>query len=172
MPDRKHLWRGIHDPETLRAATETTLTLIPSSPATVEAELVLASKGVGHMLPTYTTPRLFMRIVQVDRDGEELAGTEETFTVGRKVDYRKNEDVFDTRIPPGESATLRYSRARAGGAEAVVGRVSVDPDFHYRGVFESYLPTLEDPTAKRLIAEALSRASKSSYVVEEVRLGL
>ncbi len=172
MPDRAHLWRGIHDAETVRAATETTLTVIAANDEAVEAELVFTSKGIGHMLPTYTTPRIFMRIAQVDRDGEELPGTEETFTVGREVDFEKMEDVLDTRIPPGESATLRYSKARAEGATALVGRVTADPDFHYRGVFASYLPTLEDPTAKRLIAEALRRASESVYVVEEVRLRL
>jgi len=47
--------------------------------------------------------------------------------------------------------------------------VNVDPDFHYRSVFEGYLPSLSDPKARALIAEALERSRASSFILSEVR---
>ncbi len=169
MPDRAHLWKGIHDPETVRGATRVSLELTSTEGAEISALLSLASTGVGHMLPSYVTPRIFLQIVQLDAAGEELPETEETFVVGRQVDFSRNVDIFDTRIPPGERATLSYRRARAQGATELLGRVSVHPDYHYRGVFASLLPGLRDPEARRLIGEALRRASDSVYVLDEVR---
>jgi len=172
MPDRAHLWRGIHDPDTVRDATRVTLVLDPSPEGRVSARLALRSVRVGHMLPTYVTPRIFLEVFQVDASGAAIPSTTETSVIGRQVDFATNVDVFDTRVAPGGTATLAYRHARAAGAAALLGRVTVDPDFHYRGVFASYLPGLTDPEARRLIAAALERASDSVYVLAESRVAL
>ncbi len=122
------------------------------------------------------TGELFLQDVRVDADrllGESedaygRSGAKETFGSERSGVASMALGIVDRCL----ELSVRYSKERAEGATALVGRVTADPDFHYRGVFASYLPTLEDPTAKRLIAEALRRASESVYVVEEVRLRL
>ncbi len=78
-------------------------------------------------------------------------------------------EIFDTRVLPGESVKLDYALARAPGATALLGRVSIDPDFHYRGVFDLLMESLEDASARAQIEEARRRISDSTYVLTEIR---
>ena len=48
-------------------------------------------------------------------------------------------------------------------------RVSIDPDFHYRGVFDLLLESLEDASARAQIEEARRRILDSTYVLAEIR---
>ena len=48
----------------------------------------------------------------------------------------------------------------------------VDPAYHYRGVFESLLESLESPVARERIGEALERANAVPYVLMETRRAL
>ncbi len=171
MPDRAHLWRGIHDPEMVRSAVEVDLVAIDLDGDGVTAALVLANRDVGHAFPTYVTPRVFLAVWQVDRDGHELAGTRVEAAIGREIDFGASpwREVFDTRVAPGGSVKLDYTAERTPGAVAIVGRVTVDPDYHYRGVFESLLTTLEDPTARAQIADAHRRTTESTYTLTELR---
>ncbi len=163
MPDRRHLWRGIHDREMVAAGVDVAWA---EGDATA---LVLTAHGVGHAFPTYVTPRVVMAIWQEDAAGQAIEGTRGEHTIGRKVNFRKGEDVFDTRVPAGGTARLEYPRPPEPGAVALIGKVTVDPDYHYRGVFEHYLPTLGDTKARALIAEALERSQRSSYTLTELR---
>ena len=171
MPDRAHLWRGIHDPETVRAAVEVELADLAAAGAELRATLLLTSRDVGHAFPSYVTPRVFLAFWQQDAAGAEIEGTREEATIGREIDFSTDpwSEVFDTRIAPGESARLEYARPRAPGAVALLARVTVDPDHHYRGVFASLAESLEDPDARARIQEAHRRATESVYVLEEIR---
>ena len=169
MPDRAHLWRGIHDPDMVRSGVDVDLRDVVDENGTVRGSLAVTNRDVGHAFPTYVTPRVFVAAWQVDATGEAVEGTRAQATIGRQIDFRKWEEVFDTRVPPGETFRLDYEQPRAAGAVALVGRVTVDPDFHYRGVFEGYLPSLKDPKARALIAEALQRSRTSSFILAEVR---
>ncbi len=169
MPDRAHLWRGIHDPDMVRGALDVELVASDLDGVTLRASLVLRNRDVGHAFPTYVTPRVTLSVSQVDAAGDEIADTRAEVIVGREVDFSSNTEVFDTRLLPGESARVDYARARAPAAEALVGRVVVDPDFHYRGVFDYLLGTLADSQARAHIALAAKRASESSYVLTEIR---
>ncbi len=172
MPDRAHRWRGIHDIDTVKAATDVTLTGVMAVADRIEARLALRSEGVGHMLPTYTTPRLFLEVVQVGPEGEEISETLESFEIGRRVNFRQGRDIFDTRIAPGRSATLYYNQTRSADAVAIVGRVRVDPAYHYRGVFSRLRSRYKNEKAKALIAEAHRLSSETPYVLEELRAEL
>ena len=174
MPDRAHLWRGIHDAETVRRAVPADLVLLEAPPDRVQAALVLAAQGVGHAFPTYVTPRVFLAIWQEDAAGGELPETRREFTLGRELDFDSQPwgEVFDTRVAAGESVKLDYREPRAVGATALVGRVTVDPDFHYRGVFAALEGELSDPEARRRIAEAHRRSLASAYVLHERRVAL
>ncbi len=169
MPDRKHLWRGIHDPEWVRSAVDVELFPIDLGAPMLQAALVLGNRDVGHAFPTYVTPRVYLEIVQVDAAGGDVVGTRLGATIGREVDLSSMTEIFDTRVLPGESVKLDYAMPRDSGASALVGRVRVDPDYHYRDVFDALLGSLRDPEALRRIAEAKRRISASSYTLAEIR---
>jgi hypothetical protein len=183
MPDRAHRWRGIHDPEMVRGAVAVELTDFAAGDsgrpgnadgAELRAALVVTSRDVGHAFPSYVTPRVFLALWQIDAAGREIEGTREETTIGRELDFATDpwSEVFDTRIEPGDSARLEYARPREPAAVALLARVTVDPDYHYRGVFESLGESLEDPDARARIREAHRRASQSLYILDEIRRGL
>ncbi len=173
MPDRAHLWRGIHDPEMVRGGVEVYLEIEEAEGGRLRGALRLVNTGVGHAFPTYVTPRVFLHLFQLDAVGVEVEGTRVEGTIGRELDYTTDPfgEIFDTRVLPGEAARIVYDLPRAPQADAIVGRVVVDPDYHYRGVFASLLETLHHPEARRLILEASRRVS-DSYVLSETRLDL
>ena len=169
MPARAHLWKGIHDPEMVRQAVEIELHTTALDGSVLRATLVLANRDVGHAFPTYVTPRVFLEMVQVGADGQELEDTRVVGTIGREVDLVRSVEIFDTRVLPGESVRLDYEVARADTARELVARVRVDPDYHYRGVFQSLAASLSRPDALAMIREAGQRTGVSGYVLEEIR---
>ena len=169
MPDRQHLWRGIHEPEMVRAAIDVELSPLTLSGSRLEAVLVLRNRDVGHAFPTYVTPRVELVLVQRDAAGEELDATRLSAVIGRQVDLGSMREIFDTRVRPGESVKLEYAVERAEGAAELLGRVRVDPDFHYRAVFDSLLDTLRDAAARAQIEEARRRISTTPYTLVEIR---
>ncbi|MEN8160981.1 MAG: hypothetical protein ABFS41_12985, partial [Myxococcota bacterium] len=131
----------------------------------------LASHGVGHALPTYVTPRVFLELWQEDAAGAPLDGTKRDAVVGREIDFASSpwREVFDTRIPPGGEHVLQYDADRHPDAVAIGAEVRVDPDYHYRGVFASLEGAYRDADANARIAAAHRLTQASSYVLEELR---
>ena len=169
MPDRAHLWRGIHDPEMVRQAVDVELFEYDLSGPDLRAALVLRNRDVGHAFPTYVTPRVHLALWQVDAQGMELPGTRVESTIGREVDFDAGVELMDTRVLPGESVVLDYALPRAPRASVLVARVAVDPDFHYRRVFAALRESLRDPAARALIEEAGRQVAASDYVLTETR---
>ncbi len=167
MPDRRHLWRGIHDPEMVRGGVETALHRLDAEPGHVRAALVLASVGVGHRFPTYVTPQVVLEIWLEDASERRMPGTRRRAVIAREIDFGSFTEISDTRVAPGESVKLELDRPIPPGAARVVARVTVDPDHFYRNMFEGLLPTLDDPEARARISEAHRRASTSTYVLAE-----
>ncbi len=174
MPERAHLWRGIHDPETVRAAVDVELVPATAGEGAVRAWLLLRNRDVGHRFPTYVTPRVFLTVWQEDASGRELDGSRLEATVGREIDFESTpwRERFDSRVAPGESVKLDYALPRAPGAHSLVGRVTVDPDHHYRAVFEKLAATYTDPEARQLMQQAWQRTRHSPYTLAERRLAL
>lgn len=172
MPDRAHTWRGIHDPEMVRAGVDVEWVSIDLAADPLRAALVLSNRDVGHAFPTYVTPRVFLEIWQVGAAGRELDGTHSRVTIGREIDFGAWQERFDTRVLPGESMRLDYEQARHPLARGIVGRVRIDPAYHYRSVFASLLESLESKEALDLMAEALERADAAPYVLTEIRRDL
>lgn len=171
MPERAHTWRGIHDAEMVRSGVDVAWDVEPSADP-LRATLVLENRDVGHAFPTYVTPRVFLAIWQLDELGQELEGTRASATLGREIDFADWSERFDTRVLPGEQASLAYAKARHPGARELVGRVTVDPAYHYRGVFESLLESLGSEEARGQIARALEGANAAPYVLFESRRSL
>lgn len=166
MPDRRHLWRGIHDPEMVRSGLKADFTA-----EVAQARFRLTSAGVGHAFPTYVTPKVIMKGVGLDTSGRPVAGTMREHVIQRRVEFVNGEWVerFDTRLSPGESAVLDLPWP-AGGQVRFWLEVHPD-DFYDHGVYDALLRDLpKDSPAARLIAEADAQAGRTRFRLFETEI--
>lgn len=159
MPDRRHLWRGIHDPDMVAAGLTAAITASSEG-----ARLLLTNSGVDHAFPTYVTPRIEMHAVALDENGREVPDTAVLHVVQRVVAWTDNGwvELSDTRLLPGEKALLtlpwqRFAKARVW--------LEVKPDDYYDNqVYDALLDNLPAGShAANLIARADNAARTSSY---------
>lgn len=166
MPDRRHLWRGIHDP----AMVESGLTADFIADRD-KARFRLTSTGVGHAFPTYVTPKVLMKGVALDKGGRTIAGTEVSLVIQRRVEFAGGGWVerSDTRLLPGQSATLEISWPPSGRVRLWL---EVHPDdFYDHDVYDALLRELPSGSpAAMLIAEADRRAQASRFRLFETVL--
>jgi hypothetical protein len=174
MPDRRHLWRGIHDPEMVRSGLTITVATDRSAYRigdTVLATLTLASTRVGHRFPTYVTPRVVVSGELVDGAGAVLAGSRRETLIAREVTLDLSREVFDTRLAPGERLVFEYRHALPAAGLTLRLEVTVHPDHFYVGFFEAILAQGAGK-GTAAIREALGAARGSSFkaFVREVPL--
>src|SRR3989442_365384 len=170
MPDRRHLWRGIHDPDMVRGGL--TITLDDAPPRVqggVAARLVVENSAVGHRVPTYVTPLVLLRAELVDAAGLALAGTRVERRIGREVTLDLEREVSDTRLAPGERAELAYARRLQAGAVAARFSVGVYPDAFYTAFFEALLRQGAG-RGEDDIRRALGETRRSAFTVFEARV--
>lgn len=167
MPDRRHLWRGIHDPETVKSGVEISLKtdrLRYRLGDEVQATLTIASTRVGHYFPTYVTPRVVVRADLLDAKGQLVPGSREERAIGREVSLDLSREIADTRIPPEARFTLPYRRRLDRAGLTLHVSVTVYPDYFYTGFFESLLASGAGAgTAK--VREALKSTRRSPFVI-------
>ena len=170
MPDRRHLWRGIHDADMVRGGLTITLDDAPPRvPGGVAAKLVVENSGVGHRFPTYVTPLVLLRAELVDAAGHALAGTRVERRIGREVTLDLEREVSDTRLAPGERAELVYARALENGAVAARFSVVVYPDAFYTAFFEALLRQGAG-RGEDDVRRALGETRRSAFTVFEARV--
>ena len=166
MPDRKHLWRGIHDPAMVQSGL--TAELAADSDA---ARFRLTSTGVGHAFPTYVTPKVIMMGVALDAAGAPVPGTEASHVIQRRVEFAGGDWVerFDTRLMPEQSATLKMPWPPSGRVRVWL---EVHPDdFYDHDVYDSLLSDLpKGSPAAALITEADRRAQAARFRLFETEL--
>lgn len=159
MPRRKHLWRGIHDPDMVRSG------LTPEFVAEAEvARFRLTSTGIGHAFPTYVTPKVIMKAVALDQAGEPTPGSEVYRVIQRQVEMVGGDWVerSDTRLLPGQFATLEMTWPKSGRVKFWL-EVSPD-DFYHQHVYGNLLRELAgDSVSAKLIAEADRIAQASQF---------
>lgn len=168
MPDRRHLWRGVHDPEMVRGGVTVEWTEPPLSARAGESiALRITNSGTGHRFPTYVTPEVSVRIELLDADAEAIKGAVAETFIRRRVEYRGGEgwvELTDSRLAPDSSLTLLV-QVVGSGARYARGTVRVYPDAFYQGQFASMLTSALSDTSRRLIGEAHRRASESSFTI-------
>lgn len=165
MPDRRHRWRGIHDPEMVKSGVRVSLALERPRYRVGErlrATVTVASVKVGHYFPTYVTPRVVVRALLVGPGGEAVADSVEEAIIGRQVPLDLSKEIADTRIPPGGRAVLRYDRALDRPGLSLRVTVVVYPDHFYTGFFESLLATGAG-AGEAEIREALEATRRSAF---------
>jgi Cytochrome c554 and c-prime len=169
MPDRRHLWRGIHDPEMVRSGIAITVNggserHRPGD--TAHLTLTVESTRVGHAFPTYVTPRVVLRGELLDAGGTVVAGSVEEVVIAREVSLDLSREEFDTRLLPGRRATLEYRRALpAPGLRARLS-VVVYPDAFYTRFFEARLAGRAG-RGEAAMREALEASRRSAFTVFE-----
>ena len=166
MPDRRHLWRGIHDPDTVRRGLTLSVVEDAAPAGRVAARLIVESTGVGHRFPTYVTPIVVLRGELVDADGRAIAGTRAERRIGREVTLDLERELTDTRLAPGERAELAYARALEGDAVAARFSVVVYPDAFYTAFYETLLRQGAGRGEPEIRA-ALEDARRSAFTVFE-----
>ena len=166
MPDRRHLWRGIHDPDTVRRGLTISVVENTTPPGRMAARLIVESTGVGHRFPTYVTPIVVLRGELLDAAGRVIAGTREERRIGREVTLDLERELSDTRLAPGERAALVYVRALDGAAVAARFSVVVFPDAFYTAFYETLLRQGAGRGEPEIRA-ALDDARRSAFTVFE-----
>ena len=168
MPDRRHLWRGIHDPEMVISGVRIDLDVEraryrPGEP--LRATVTVANTGVGHYFPTYVTPRILVRAELIDRNtGDPVPRSAEERAIGRDVPLDLSREIADTRIPPGGRFALRYSRRLERTGLSLRVTITVFPDHFYTGFFEALLAGGAG-AGQAHIREALEASRRSSFVI-------
>src|SRR5215470_450355 len=166
MPDRRHLWRGIHDPAMVASGIEIAVTPDdPSLALTRDFTLTLEVRNtrVGHAFPTYVTPRVVLRGELVDAAGP-VASSRREVVVAREVTLDLSRELSDTRLGPGQSARLTYSGRVDRPDVRLRLTVVVEPDAFYTAFFETLLAQGAG-RGEAQIREALEATRRSPFTV-------
>jgi hypothetical protein len=138
MPDRKHLWRGIHDPEMTRRAVAVTLGLAALGDGRYQALARVRNIGAGHHFPTYMVPKVELILYLIDAGGARRELGQQV--IGWTVDTGITREISDTRIPAGASMDFRQAFAAPRGTEWRVELVvRVKPGEHYERIYRDSL---------------------------------
>ena len=159
MPDRRHLWRGIHDPEMVRSALTIEWTDGPTVGLRVE------NSGAGHHFPTYVTPEVDVEITLLGAQRNPIEGATRSWLIARKVENRNGVwvELSDTRIAADEVGS--FVMEVEPGAEFVRATISVRPDVVYSSVFSQFLVGSLPDTSRVLLSDAAGRAGDSPFVI-------
>ena len=172
MPERRHLWRGIYDPDMTRSGVTIRASATRAEDGVASGELRVRNTGTGHHFPTYVTPRIVVEGFQQDAKGVLLAGTRQIHVIGRQVKLDLSEELADTRLAPGEEALFRYRQPKHPAARALELRVRVEPDAFYTGFYRSLLASGGAGKGERMIRRALDESLASAYTLFSERAQL
>jgi thiol-disulfide isomerase/thioredoxin len=162
MPDRRHLWKGIHDPEVVKQGV--TIDLKTSREVNrVRATLTLTNSGVGHYFPTYLTPKVFLRMDLVDAQGRGVPGSLRETVIGRDATLDLSRELYDTRVAPMASFTTKEAWTISRTGLKLRARVVVEPDHFYTRFFGATIPTAQ--RGKAQLREALRQTQRSSFTI-------
>lgn len=175
MPDRRHLWRGIHDPAMVKGGVTIRLRMDKARYGVgepLQAVLTVTNSGVGHFFPTYVTPKVVARVELLDGGGQPLPGSVQEAVIGREVTLDLSQEVYDTRIPPKGTYTLKYARTIDRKGLRLSARVVVYPDHFYTRFFEEVLKGDQFPKGRKLLQEALEQTRRSPFTIFEKEIPL
>lgn len=162
MPDRRHLWRGIHDPEMVRRGVTIDLTTARQGDR-LEATLTLTNSGVGHYFPTYLTPKVFLRMDLADARGRPVGGSLREAIIGREAPLDLSREIFDTRLAPRGSFAMRETWTVGRRGLTLRARVIVEPDHFYERFFRAMVPQAGRGRAQ--LQEALRQTRRSAFTI-------
>ncbi len=158
MPDRQHLFRGIHDPEMVKRGITINAVREGSN-----ARLVITNTGVGHFFPTYVTPVVVIKGFMLDKNDKVIARSMKKAFIGRKVNLDLSKEIFDTRIPPEKSFEFDYTVSKSYNSGKLVFEVWVYPDEFYNRFYRDLLKGKNGGFDGKEIEKAFKITEKSGY---------
>lgn len=171
MPARRHLWRGIHDAETVRKGLHRELEVKRLANGRLAVAATITAPGVGHFFPTYVVPKVIVSLHL-----HNSAGTQEIarHVIGRTVSVDMAREVADTRIPPGGKAVVATELKAPPGDGRVEMHMEIVPAEHYIRMFQSMLDgnSKMDSTARLLLREALRQALATAYRLDDLSVAV
>ena len=163
MPDRRHEFRGIHDPEMVKKGLTFKLSQSKNS-----AVFSMTSTWIGHAFPTYVTPRVVVLASAMDAGGKVLSNWE--WEIIREVAYDDGwKEVRDTRLMAGERREF-IADPLPEKVMIVRYQVKVIPDYFYKGTYQSLIDGGLTETPMAHIRHAFERAEQNDYLLYEKEL--
>lgn len=166
MPNRNHLWKGIHDKEMVLSGIEKQI-FLKAVDDEIEISAELRSTNIGHKFPTYVVPKIYLKLyLQSQKLGKKPIGD---YTIGRLMDIHLTKEFYDNRLDPGESVliTAKMSREELKKFESVIFEADVQPDELYERMFSYNLENNESlghsQDTLNKIQESLLQKQKSKY---------
>ncbi len=174
MPDRRHLWRGIHDADMVRSGLD--IVLRAGRPRYRPGDIgrvtfMITTPRVGHAFPTYVTPAVIVRAELIDSAGRAVPDSLEERIIGRQVPLDLSREIADTRIPPGGRFRLDYARRLETTGLRFRVIVTVLPDEFYTRFFGAML-SAGAGAGEEQIRLALEATRRSAYTLYEKDLPL
>jgi len=164
MPDRRHLWRGIHDAEMTRSALDVSLQLINLGGNRYEARAKVRNSGAGHHFPTYMVAKAELQFVLQHADGREQWLNRHV--IGWQVDTGITRELADTRLAAGEERTyLQTLQAPVGGDWRLALIIRIAPGEHYERIYRDSLTRVDQfpASVEPLLRRALANAEANRY---------
>ncbi len=168
MPDRQHLFRGIHDSEMVKRGIS-----IEVASNKKGARLIIKNTGAGHFFPTYITPLVVVKGFMLDENGKAIPSSVKKVFIGRKVNLDLSKEIFDTRIPPEKSLEFDYNPpipplvkgGKGGFSKKLAFEVWVYPDEFYNRFYRDLLKNKDDELNRKEIEKALKITEGSAYIL-------
>ncbi len=164
MPERRHLWRGIHDAPMTRRAIKVDWRVQRQPDQRLVALVKVRNVGAGHHFPTYMVPKVELQIDHVAADGRRSA--QAAGVIGWTVETDLGKEIADTRIPAGQERSFELplkAGAAAGGLFEL--RLVVKPGEHYERTFVQSLARADrlPPASIAPLREALAQVRAGEY---------
>ncbi len=165
MPERRHLWRGIHDSEMVKAGVTIAVRAVEVTRNGVAGTLIIRNTGTGHHFPTYVTPRVIVEAYQEEAAGKIIRGTLKQFVIGRSVTLDLSAELADTRIAADAEKSFDYRAPVGPKAAQLVFQVRVEPDAFYTEFYRSLLKDKQAGKGEKLIRQALRDSTASQFTI-------
>jgi hypothetical protein len=108
---------------------------------------------------------VFLRGELLREDGTVMPATIQQAVIGREVPLDLSQEVFDTRIAPGEERSVTYEQRVPPGAEQLRVTVEVHPDHFYHRFFEAVLAGGGGGEGRALLEQALADTEASKFTL-------
>ncbi|WP_158675377.1 multiheme c-type cytochrome [Thiohalobacter thiocyanaticus] len=166
MPDRKHVWKGIHDPGMVRQALSTNIEIGESKDGDRQVQASIRNTGAGHYFPTYLVPRVRLQLIAMEGEAGERIVLDEA-VISRETDVWLSEEFSDTRLAPDAERVLAGVLPGESEAEwTLYVQMDVAPKEHYERMFAGVLADTDvelDSETRNILEAALVDARRTRY---------
>lgn len=169
MPDRRHLWRGVHDKGMVARALGREIEASRVGEGRLRVKVTLSNRDAGHFLPTYVVPKIYANVFLRGPGTQMLAGQR---VIGRSLDAGLARESADTRLAPDAKLEFAFDVNVPAGSWRAILRVEVAPGEHYERMFAGMArrnPGLDAPT-RALLEQALANAVAARYWLEDLEV--